>query len=337
MTTSARQSGFYMPAEWTPHERCWMAWPCRQRMWPDIDATRRDYAKVANTIARFEPVSMVLNARDVETARALLDDGVELVEMAIDDSWARDAGPNFLLSDSGQLAGSCWRFNAWGDTYDPYDQDALMGERILAAAEARCFHSALTFEGGAITLDGEGTVITTESCALHTNRNPGWTRHEVEQELLESLGAEKVIWLPGNPDETETNGHVDGMAQYVRPGVVLMENSFDRGHPWYDIFQHNIDTLRGQTDARGRDLQIAYIEDAVEAGDGERFCTSYINSYLANGAVIMPRYGVAADDRARAVYEKLFPQREICQLEIDGIAIGGGGIHCITQQQPVSG
>jgi len=334
---TAKQEGYYMPAEWAPHERCWMAWPARQVMWPDIAATCAAYATVANAIARFEPVSMVLNSRDRAAARKLLDEGVELVEMPIDDSWARDSGPNFLLNDSGQLAGSCWRFNAWGDKYDPYDQDALLGERILAATGARCFDSALTFEGGAITVDGEGTVITTESCALHTNRNPGWTRDEVEAELLESLGAKKIIWLPGNPDETETDGHVDGMAQFIRPGVVLVENSFDRQHPWYDIFQHNIDALRGQTDARGRPLQIAFIEDAEEAAEGERFCTSYINSYLANGAVIMPRYGVAADGRARAVYEKLFPEREICQLDIGGIAIGGGGIHCITQQQPVAG
>ena len=334
MGVTAKREGFYMPAEWAEHERCWMAWPCRERLWPDIEATRLAYARVANTIARFEAVTVVLNTEDRNAARKLLDEGVELLEMAIDDSWARDSGPNFLCNDSGELAGSCWRFNAWGDKYGPYDQDALMGERILDATGARCFDSILTFEGGAITVDGEGTVITTESCALHTNRNPGWTRDAVELELLETLGADKVIWLPGNPDETETNGHVDGMAQYIRPGVVLMENSFDRQHPWYDIFQHNIDTLRGETDARGRPLQIAYIEDAVEAADGERFCTSYINSYLANGAVIMPCYGVAADARARAVYQKLYPEREVCQLEIEALAVGGGGIHCITQQQP---
>jgi len=184
-------------------------------------------------------------------------------------------------------------------------------------------------------VDGQGTIITTESCFLHTNRNPGWTRQEVEAELKRTLGGNKVIWLPGNDKETETNGHVDGIAQFVRPGVVLMETSFDSSHPWYDILQRNIRALQGQTDARGRPIDIVLIEDGYGAEPlNDRFCLSYVNTYLANGAVIMPRYGIDADERARAVYQRLFPKHDIVQLDICGVAVGGGGIHCITQQQP---
>ncbi len=331
----AAELGFRMPAEWEQHERCWMMWPSRKEMWSDINNTKKHYADVANAIGRFEPVSMLINAEDMDAARDLLADNVTLVEAKIDDSWARDAGPNFLLNDKGEVAGSTWRFNAWGEKYSPFNNDDQVGHQVLTHCNAHNFVSELVAEGGGITVDGEGTVITTESCFLHTNRNPGWSKKEVEDELCRTLGAKKVIWLPGNVDETETDGHVDGIAQFVRPGVVLMETSFDINHPWYEILQANRKVLEGQTDAKGRPIEIVLIED----GNGcemlnERFCTSYINAYLANGAVIMPKYGIATDERARKVYQRLFPEREIVQVDIRHIAVGGGGIHCITQQQP---
>lgn len=327
--------GFRMPAEWEPHDRCWMMWPCRKNFWPDLAKTKRHYADVANAISRFEPVSILINSEDVQEARSLLSNAVEIVPAKIDDSWARDAGPNFLIDNNGNLAGSTWQFNAWGEKVLPFDNDNRVGNLILEHSNARNFVSAMVAENGGITVDGEGTVITTESCFLHTNRNPGWTKQEVERELCRTLGAEKVIWLPGNDGEFETNGHVDGIAQFVRPGVVLMETSFDPDHPWYEVFTENYAALEGQTDAKGRPIEIVLIED----GHGteilnNRYCISYINSYLANGAVIMPGYGIAADERARKVYSRLFPNREIVQIDIRHIAVGGGGIHCITQQQP---
>lgn len=192
----------------------------------------------------------------------------------------------------------------------------------------------MTAEGGGITVDGEGTLITTETCFLNPNRNPGWSKGEVEAELCRMLGVTKVIWIPGDPDEDETNGHVDGLAAFVGPGRVLVEAAFDRAHPRYDVLMENRRALEGQTDAKGRLLDLIFIEDAWQCVEGDRFCASYINSYIANGAVIMPSYGLPGDDRAKAVYQKLFPQREVVSLRIDNIAPGGGGIHCITQQQP---
>ena len=187
-----RDQGFFMPGEWAEHACCWMAWPARESLWPDINAADQDYANVANTIARFEPVKMLVAAHRLESAKALLGENVEIIEMRIDDSWARDSGPNFLVGGD-SLAGSTWTFNAWGQKYDPYDQDALMGARILERVGARQYTSPLVAEGGGITVDGEGTVITTESCFLNENRNPGLSREDVEAELCRTLGAEKVI------------------------------------------------------------------------------------------------------------------------------------------------
>lgn len=332
---SAQLSGFKMPAEWVPHERTWMMWPSRHGMWPDMNATKKSYVHVAETIARFEPVTMVVGRADENEARTVLGEHIDVFVCEINDSWARDAGPNFLIDEQGKLAASLFKFNAWGETYFPYEQDALLGGEILKSLGVQAFVSDLVAEGGAITVDGEGTLITTESCLLNTNRNPGWSKDEVSTELCRVLGVQKVIWLPGNDDEDETNGHVDGIAQFVRPGVVLMETSFDPSHPWYDILKDNIAALQGQTDAKGRKLQICLIEDGFGCKAlNDKFCTSYINSYLVNGAVIMPKYGIDADERAANVYRRLFPEREIVQINIDGIAVGGGGIHCITQQQP---
>jgi agmatine deiminase len=278
---------------------------------------------------------MLAPSRKLLAARSLVDPGVEVIEMSIDDSWARDSGPNFLVNADGQLAGSTWRFNAWGGKYHPFDQDARMGSRILRIAGAREFKSSLVAEGGGITVDGEGTVITTESCFLNANRNPGWSRAEVASELCRTLGVEKVIWLPGDPEDTETDGHVDGLAAFIEPGRVLLEISSDKTDSRYPIGQKNLAALKGQTDARGRSLEIEFLDEVHHdpgAWNGE--CSSYVNSYLANGAVIVPAYGSGQDPVAIEIYRKLYPGREIVQVAVGQIAQGGGGVHCITQQQP---
>ena len=323
-----------MPAEWQAHARCWMAWPSREGF--NSEATCRNYAEVAKVISSYEPVSMVVCPRDRETAQAVLGTDIECVEIPIDDGWFRDNGPNFLITDQGDVAAACFAFNAWGGNYEPFDDDAQAGPRLLSQLGLRMFQSGMIAEGGGITVDGEGTLITTETCFLNPNRNPGWSKGEVEAELCRMLGVTKIIWIPGDPYEAETNGHVDGLAAFVGPGRVLVEAAFDGAHPRYEILMENRRALEGQTDAMGRTLDLIFIEDAWQRyAEGDRFCTSYINSYIANGAVIVPSYGLSADDRASAIYQQLFPQREVVSLRIDDIAPGGGGIHCITQQQPV--
>ena len=329
-----RDLGYYMPGEWAPHTCCWMAWPCRDGLWANEARTARDYADVANTIARFEPVRMLVPADRRDDADALLGDGVELIEMRIDDSWARDSGPNFLIGGD-RLAGSDWVFNAWGDKYSPYDQDALMAERILELAGADRFPSWLVAEGGGITVDGEGTVITTETCFLNPNRNPGVSRKDVEAELCRTLGAEKVLWLPGDVMDTETDGHVDGIAAFIEPGRVLVEVNPDRSDPHYDITWQNFRALTGQRDAKGRELQIETIDEGYYDPDTwNGGCSSYINAYLANGAVIVPGYGYDRDGAAVETWQRLYPDRDVVQVQIQSLALGGGGVHCVTQQQP---
>jgi agmatine deiminase len=311
-----------------------MAWPCRDGLWASEASTRRDYANVANAIARFEPVRMLVPSHKLDDARGLLDERVDIVEMAIDDSWSRDSGPNFLVGGE-TLAGSDWVFNAWGGKYEPYDQDALMAGRILEIAGADHFPSWLVAEGGGITVDGEGTVITTESCFLNGNRNPGRTRKEIEDELCRTLGAEKVIWIPGDPEETETDGHIDGIAAFVEPGRVLVEVNPDTSDPHYSVGVRNTIALKNQTDARGRKLELEFIDEGIyHEGIWNGGCSSYINSYLANGAVIVPAYGYDRDPGVIDTYAKLYPDREIVQVSIENLALGGGGIHCVTQQQP---
>jgi len=332
-----RSLGFYMPAEFAPHTCCWMAWPCRDGLWAEEAAVAREYANVANAIARFEPVKMLTPPGKRDEARALLADNVTVIDMPIDDSWARDSGPNFLVNAEGELAGSTWTFNAWGGKYQPFDQDARMGSRILRLAGAREFTSTLVAEGGGITVDGEGTVITTESCFPNSNRNPGLARPEIESELCRTLGAEKVIWLPGDPEETETDGHIDGIAAFIEPGRVLVEICPDRNLSHYDVSQRNLEALRGQTDARGRRLEIEIIHEGHYHPDlWDRECKSYVNSYLANGAVIVPGYNDERDAAAVETYQRLYPERVVVQVQIGHIALGGGGIHCITQQQPAA-
>ena len=210
-----------------------------------------------------------------------------------------------------------------------------MGGLILDHVGARRFASPLIAEGGGITVDGEGTVITTESCFLNKNRNPDWTREEIDAELCRTLGAEKVIWIPGDPEETETDGHIDGIAAFIEPGRLLLEVNPDKTDPHYEVGMKNLAALKGVTDAKGRKLDIEFIDEGIYHEDlWNGGCSSYINSYLANGAVIVPGYGYDRDGAAVETYQRLYPDREIVQVPINNIAIGGGGVHCITQQQP---
>ena len=334
---SAKDDGFFMPAEWHPHSRCWMAWPCRSEVWgEDFALAETAYARIASSIVDFEPVTMLAGPEQVQRARVKLDSRVEILELPIDDSWVRDNGPNFLIDRHGRLAASGWRFNAWGQKYSPFEQDAAVARSIAEILDVDFYNFPLTAEGGGISVDGEGTVLTTEQCLLNSNRNPGWNKAEVEAMLCASLGVEKVIWLPGDPEDDETDGHVDGLAAFVRPGLVLVQHTLDKNSRRFEIHRANIEALEGERDARGRPLNLVFIEEAHEAETwGPTFCLSYLNSYLANGAVIMPSYGTPGDRPAKEVYEDLYPDRTIVQVPIRGVAVGGGGIHCITQQQPL--
>ena len=325
-----------MPAEWAAHARCWMAWPCRKAIWGDgLVEAERAYAEVARAISRFEPVTMVVAPGDEEGARERCGPGIDVMALPIDDSWMRDTGPTFLIDAGGGLAGVDWRFNAWGGKYDAYDQDARLAARILESVGARRFAAPLTLEGGAIHCDGEGTVLATESVLLNANRDGPRSASEVEGRLAEWLGAEKVIWLPAGLAEDETDGHVDNVACFSRPGRVLVPIAPDPDDPNHDILQRNREVLEASTDARGRKLQVTAIEQPTQLdGLGKPSAASYINFYVANGGVIVPRFGIAQDVAAAATIGAAFPGRAVAPVDARPIVRGGGGIHCITQQQP---
>ncbi|NJM31088.1 MAG: agmatine deiminase family protein, partial [Rhizobiales bacterium] len=207
--------------------------------------------------------------------------------------------------------------------------------RILERAGAGVRRSWLTTEGGSFALDGDGTLIVTETSILNPNRNPGVNKALAESELKAMLGVGKVVWLPGDPMDKETDGHIDGMCAYVRPGVVLFETNSDPTDPHARILRENLACLESQTDAKGRAFQVLPLEEAIEAERTSAvFCRSYINFYVANGGVVVPGYGIASDQTALAAIQAAYPDRKAVMVQVNSIAAGGGAIHCITQEQP---
>ena len=333
---SPKADGFFMPAEWAPHKRTWMTWPCRKRTWDDgLQAAQDAYARVAREIAGFEPVVMVCRPEDVAEASLACGSGIEVLPFMIDDSWVRDSGPSFLVNGGGGLAGVDWQYNAWGEIYQPFDQDAELAGRILNRVKAGRYQAPMVLEGGAFHVDGEGSVLITESCALNPNRNPGLGRAEVEEVLREYLGVSTVIWLSGGLEDDDTDGHVDNVACFARAGVVLALIAEDPSDGNFAVLEDNLAQLRHATDAKGRKLRVIPVpQPPRQDRNGRRLALSHLNFYLVNGAVIVPSFAVPEDERAYRVLREAFPKRSIVDIPAIDIFAGGGGIHCITQQEP---
>ena len=334
-------AGFSMPAEWAPHSGCWMGWPQRDSIWHGhMEGARDDYARVAQAIANFEPVTMLADPDQAEQAAVRCGPKIRVQAMPLDDSWLRDSGPNFLLDASGARAAAVFTFNAWGNKCQPFDKDAAVGGRVAALASSPAFRSHLVVEGGGFLSDGEGTLITAESCVLNPNRNPGWSKAAADAELRAMLGVQKIIWLPGDLTDGATDGHVDGYVAFARPGTVLCETVADPADPRFAIMAENRKVLERETDARGRRFELLPIVEAPRTAvpDGEElYCRSYVNFYLANGAVIAPAYGIPEDAFAVDALRQAYPQRQVVTLQLRDLFRGGGGIHCITQQEPRAG
>ncbi|MFI9291299.1 agmatine deiminase family protein [Streptomyces gardneri] len=332
-------TAFRMPAEWSAHEGCLMAWPVREDLWSSVlDDVKEEYANVARAIAAFEPVTMVAPPGHGEEARTRCGDGITVVELAQDDSWFRDSAPIFVLDGDGNRAGVDFRFNAWGRKHSPYDSDDRISALILEHLGVERIASDMILEGGAITVDGEGTLITTEQCLLHPNRNPGMSRDEIESELKSQLGVDKVVWLPyGGLLDTETDGHVDGVCAFAAPGKVVVSLPDDPEHPDYARMRANRAVLEATTDAQGRPFEIVDVPQVAYADiAGTRVEVSYLNYYVANGGIVVPVAGVPQDDEALAVIAAAYPGRKVVGVRAPGIAYGGGGVHCITQQVPAT-
>lgn len=322
-----------MPAEWAPHERTIMCWPARELLWgARLDVARADYAEVANAIAVFEPVLMVADPRDVADARRACGTGVEVARIPLDDSWARDTGPIFVLDEAGtSRAGVDFGFNGWGDKVKPYDRDALFAERVLDhLIEERLDARDLILEGGSIAVDGEGTLITTEQCLLHPNRNPRLDRERIEGRLRETLGVQRIVWLGlGLVEDYDTDGHVDNVCAWIEPGRVLLQTVADEANPNFAPSQENADRLaRAGIEVVELEL-LPYLP-----GEDPPTVVPYTNFYVCNGAVIVPVSDAETDEEALGRIAALYPGREVVPVPGATLAFGGGGVHCITQQVP---
>ena len=336
------QANFYMPAEWYQHECCWMQWPTEffpinaTSSWShfDLDKGRLAWANVANAISRFEKLKMIVHPNDYKSALNLLDKNIEILQTPIDDAWCRDTGAIFLLNEKNQLGGVDSDFNCWGYK-ENFEQDDKVAKFMINEANATYFKNDMVLEGGSIHVNGQGTLITTEQCLLHENRNPHLSKDDIENNLKNFFGVTKIIWLKHGTDEG-TNGHIDNVACFSDEGTILAMTCSDKQDTYYDLLSENLEILKTSVDQDNKPLNIIELEMSKKRlipDDDEP--SSYINFYIANDAVIFPIFGDdVADQNAMKIIKSQFPNRQIVCLDGHDILMGGGNIHCITQQQP---
>ena len=336
--SQAATGSWRMPDEGERHSATWMAFGPGPEIWEDLQRpAQQALARIANAIAAYEPVHMLVREADHDTASRLCNNKVQLIVQDIDDLWMRDTGPVFVKNASGQLAGVDFNFNGWGNKQE-HAADADVAAFVCEHSGVASLQTKLVLEGGGIEVDGQGTAIITESCVLNPNRNPRLGKAACEAELKRLLGIDKVIWLPGIAGRDITDGHTDFYARFTQPGVVVAGLENDPDAYDYAVTRRHLEILKNATDARGRKLKVIPLPAPATTRPRYRnddFAAGYINFYVCNGAVIAPQFGDARADRhCQAVLREQFPGRDIVQLDIDAIAAGGGGIHCTTQQQP---
>ena len=358
LQTTPANDGFSMPAEYAAHAGCWMLWPERPDNWRlGALPAQRAFAEVAAAIARFEPVSVGVSAGHYEFARTQLPPHVRAIEITHDDAWMRDVGPTFVTNGKGARRGVDWRFNAWGGLrgglYFPWDQDDLVAQKVLELEGCERYRAPIVNEGGAIHVDGEGTALVTEQVLLNENRNPGHTRAEMDRHLMAYLGVQKVIWLGEGVVDDETGGHIDNIACFVKPGTVALHWTDNRRDPQFRVSSDALERLNAARDARGSRISViklpmpgplkysaqetvgVQVRDTVRGRiTGMRLAASYVNFYIANGGIVMPLLDPRTDKAAAAKIKRAFPGRKVVGVPAREILLGGGNIHCITQQVP---
>ena len=333
-----------MPEESDPHRRTWMAFVANDYIWStkQIPQVKKDLIHVADTIAKYEPVAMLVNKHEYQEAAGMLRSlekrrySIELIPFPIDDLWLRDIGPTFVRNNKGEKVGIDFNFNGWGNKQE-HKKDEKVAAFITKRVGAILQKSRLTLEGGCFEVDGHGSAIISKSCVLNDNRNPAYSQDEIENELKELLGLRKIIWLEGIKGKDITDGHTDFYARFVRKGVVAVSRENDPDFFDYQVTRENIAILRRSTDADGISLKLLILDtpSIVNEDFGIRdFAAGYIGYYVCNGAIIMQKFGDEfADLQAKKVLEEAFPSRVVEQISIDGIASGGGSVHCATQQE----
>lgn len=352
--------GYKMPAEYERHFGCMMIWPIRPGSWPNGGTRAKEvFVEIATEISKGEHLFMLTDPSHVLEAEAMLPEKVTVVPMESDDAWARDVGPTFVKNSDGNVRAVNWSFNAWGGTYDGlyqnWDKDDRVAKEFAAYLNTACYDaSPFVLEGGSIHCDGEGTMMVTESCLLSKGRNPSLTKDEIEQKLKSFCGVQKVIWLPCGIFQDETNEHVDNVCAFTAPGEVVLAWTEDEEDPQYKMSKECLAVLEKETDARGRKLKVRKLlipknpvciseeelkgycfEDGEDERQlGERLAASYVNFYIANHAVVVPQFHDEHDKNAIEVLKEAFPTRKIIPIYAREIIVGGGNIHCITQQIP---
>jgi agmatine deiminase len=333
--------GYRWPAEWAPHAATWVSWPHNPKTWPGkFEPVPAQFAQMVLAIAEVEPIHVLSGGAEVmRTAERLVGGrkNVILHDILTNDAWARDHGPTFLSGPS-HLSPALvdWEYNAWGGKYPPFDLDNLVPRRLAELTERRRFSTGVVLEGGAIDGDGEGTVLTTASCVLNPNRNPGMTRARIEQLMADYLGARHVLWLPrGELTGDDTDGHIDQLARFIAPRVVVAAITEDRADENFEPLQENLAALRRMSDAGGHALEVVPLPlPAPKFFDGQRLPAGYCNFYIANGLVLVPQFDDANDERAVAVLRELLPGHEVRGLPSLDLVWGLGSFHCLTQQEP---
>lgn len=350
--------GFRMPGEFEPHRGCWMLWPTRSDNWREHAApAQRAFAAVAHAIARFEPVTVGVTPAHYATARRALEPRIRVLRLESDDAWMRDVGPTGVVDQRGEVRGVDWHFNAWGGLngglYFPWDRDELVARRVLEVEGLAHYRAPFVCEGGSIHADGEGTLLVTEECLLNPNRNPELGRRQIETLLRAYTAATQIIWLGRGVFNDETDGHIDNLACFVAPGEIALLWCDNRRDPQHAISRDALERLSDSRDACGRRFKVHKVPmpgplemTAIEAAGlkpragtkprrgGERLAASYVNFYIANGGVVVPLLDPRLDAQVLAQLQQIFPQRHVVGVPAREILLGGGNIHCITQQIP---
>lgn len=340
-TQTATSGTWRMPDESEPHARTWMAFGASPAIWGKdlLPETRRSLATLAQTIAKYEPVTLLVRPKEMGLAKKLVGDGVEMVACPLNDLWIRDTGPTFVTDVAGKKAAINFNFNGWGNK-QAHERDAKVAAFVAQQSGVEVLTTKLVMEGGCIEVDGHGTAIITESCVLNSNRNPKMSKAQFEDHLMPLLGLEKIIWLPGIKGKDITDGHTDFYARFARPGVVLAGYDPDPDSFDHAVTKQHLELLQSATDASGKKLEVIPLEGPGTVRSDfvtNDFAAGYIGFYVCNGAVIMQQFGdKKADTAARQAVQKAFPGRKIEQINVDGIAAGGGSIHCATQQEPAT-
>ena len=329
--------GFFMPGEWQSHQQTWMMWPTGldPERYPNIDTMRAAYAETANLISEFEPVTIIANENDINSLSSMITNNVSTMVKQIDDSWCRDSGPTFI-SNNAKIAGVDWTFNNYGEATGPdYINDAKIAGKILKHLDILHFKAPIVLEGGAIHSDGMGTLMLTEDVIFDESRNPGLDKKEAEYILEKYLGVENFIWLIAALEYDDTGGHIDNLACFTPNKQILALTESNKQDSNFDRLQENMDRLKHAKNINGDNYEIISIQQpSYRKFLNERMALSYINFYIANDAIVLPVFNDPMDKNAIDTISKVFHDRKIVTLEGSRIVEGGGGVHCITQQQP---